>query len=163
MSASTEDGKSDSGKQGGNGITHGLSPDCKGEIITPASNRREQPLLLNCAHFNGKYPRMTESEFNDLIDQTFEVLELSLDQIDSDLDYVSSGGVLTVDFENDTTMVFSRQPPTRQLWLAARSGGFHFAYDEDAGDWRNTRDGQLFRPFVVAQMAQQAGIDFDWE
>lgn len=110
---------------------------------------------------------MTESEFNDLIDQTFEVLELALDrafeQADGDLDYEATGGVLTVEFENGSTMVFSRQPPTRQLWLAARSGGFHFAYDEDVDDWRNTRDGQLFRPFVVQQMLEQAGVSFDWE
>jgi len=106
---------------------------------------------------------MTESEFNDLIDQTFEDLELALDEVDAELDYEASGGVLTVQFDNGTTMVFSRQPPTRQLWMAARSGGFHFAYDEAETDWRNTRDGQLFRPFVVDQMRQQASIDFNWE
>jgi CyaY protein len=117
---------------------------------------------LNIAHFVGELPVMTESAFNDLIDQTFDRLELALDEVDGDLDYEATGGVLTVEFENGTTMVFSRQPPTRQLWLAARSGGFHFAYDESAGDWCNTRDGQLFRPFVVAQMREQAGVDFDW-
>lgn len=105
---------------------------------------------------------MTESEFNDLVDETFEALELALDGVDDDLDYESSGGVLTVDFDNDTTMVFSRQRPTCQLWLAARSGGFHFVYDSEAGDWRGTRDKQLFRPFVVEQMKSQGGIDFDW-
>ena len=83
--------------------------------------------------------------------------------MDSDLDYETGGGVLTVDFANGTTMVFSRQPPVRQLWLAARSGGYHFEYDEDEGDWRNTRDGTLFRPFVVDQMKAQAGIDFRWQ
>ena len=105
---------------------------------------------------------MTESEFNEMIDSTFEALEMGLDEVEGDLDYQSAGGVLTVDFENGTTMVFSRQPPTRQLWLAARSGGFHFAYDAEAGDWRGTRDGQLLRPFVVAQMQVQGGIDFAW-
>ena len=49
-----------------------------------------------------------------------------------------------------------------QLWLAARSGGFHFEFDADAGDWRNTRDGSLLRPFVVAQMREQGEIDFAW-
>ena len=63
---------------------------------------------------------------------------------------------------NGTTMVFSRQPPTRQLWLAARAGGFHFAWNEQAGDWCDTRDGKSFRPFVVEQMREQAGIDFAW-
>jgi CyaY protein len=105
---------------------------------------------------------MTESEFNNVIDQTFEALELALDEVAGDLDCEAAGGVLTVEFENGTTMVFSRQPPTRQLWLAARSGGFHFAYDEDVADWRNTRDGSLFRPFVVQQMQEQAGVSLDW-
>lgn len=106
---------------------------------------------------------MTESEFNDLIDRTFEALDLALDEVDGDLDYEAAGGVLTVQFENGTTMVFSRQPPTRQLWLAARSGGYHFAWDPEAGDWRDTRGSGLFRPFVVAQMAGQADVDFSWE
>ena len=105
---------------------------------------------------------MTESEFNETIDNTFETLAECLDAVDDDLDYENSGGLLTVDFANGSTMVFSRQPPTRQLWLAARSGGFHFTYDADAGDWRGTRDGQLLRPFVVEQMQIQGGIDFEW-
>ena len=105
---------------------------------------------------------IAESEFTDRVDHTFETLELALDEVDSDLDYENAGGVLTVDFENGTTMVFSRQSPTRQLWLAARSGGFHYEWDDDAGDWRNTRDSSLFRPFVAEQMQSQAGIDFRW-
>ena len=106
---------------------------------------------------------MTESEFNELIDQTFAALEAALEKVDADLDYETSGGVLTVEFGNNTKLVFSRQPPTRQLWLAARSGGFHFAYDDAAGDWRGTRDGQLFRPFVVEQMQAQGDVIFGWQ
>ena len=105
---------------------------------------------------------MTESEFNALVDQTMEALELALDELDADLDYESGGGVLTVEFDNGSSMVFSRQPPARQLWLAARSGGYHFEYDEAAGDWRSTRDDTLLRPFVVQQMAQQGGVELDW-
>ncbi|MEH6583075.1 MAG: iron donor protein CyaY [Halioglobus sp.] len=105
---------------------------------------------------------MTESEFNELIDTVFYTLELQLDEIDSDMDYEAGGGVLTLVFEGGSTMVFSRQPPTRQLWLATRAGGFHFEYDAEVDDWRNTRDQQLFRPFVVEQMKEQGGIDFSW-
>ena len=105
---------------------------------------------------------MTESEFNQLVDQTMEDIELALDEVDDDLDYELGGGVLTVTFENGTSLVFSRQPPTRQLWLAARAGGFHYEYDESVSDWRNTRDGSLFRPFVIEQMLQQGGIEFNW-
>ena len=105
---------------------------------------------------------ISEAEFGELVDATFEAVELALDEVDSDLDYEAGGGVLTVKFENGTTMVFSCQPPVRQLWLAARSGGFHFDYDAEAGDWRNTRDGSLLRPFVVAQMREQGEIELVW-
>ncbi|MCB1704830.1 MAG: iron donor protein CyaY [Halioglobus sp.] len=105
---------------------------------------------------------MNESTFNELIDRTFSELETALDEIDADIDCETSGGVLTVVFENGRQLVFSRQPPTRQLWLAARSGGFHFAFDDEAGDWRDTRTGQLFRPFVTEQMQEQGGVRFAW-
>ena len=104
---------------------------------------------------------MTESEFNQLVDATLGALELGLDRVEQELDYETGGGVLTIEFDNDTTMVFSRQPPSQQLWLAARAGGFHFNWDEEAGDWRGTRDGELLRPFVVEQMRAQAGVEFD--
>jgi len=105
---------------------------------------------------------MNESNFNELIEETFTALEMALDEVDTDLDYETSGGVLTVVFENGSRLVFSRQPPTRQLWLAARSGGFHFAFDEGASDWRDTREGQLFRPFVIEQMQVQGNVRFAW-
>ena len=103
-----------------------------------------------------------DTEYNQRTEAVFEALELALDEVDSDLDYEAGGGVLTVTFANGTTMVFSRQPPVHQLWLAARSGGFHFEYDTQANDWRNTRDDQLFRPFVVRLMREQGEVEFRW-
>lgn len=103
-----------------------------------------------------------ESDYNERTEATFEALETALDEVDDDIDYEMGGGVLTVSFANGTSLVFSRQPPVRQLWLAARSGGFHFEYDAAEDDWRNTRDGQLFRPFVVTLMREQGGVEFQW-
>jgi len=109
---------------------------------------------------------MNEADFHERIDELLDSIEEGLEAIeahsDEDLDYENAGGVLTVTFENGTTMVFSRQPPTRQLWLATRSGGYHFEFDAGVNDWRNTRDESLFRPFVVDQMKSQAGLTFTW-
>ena len=52
---------------------------------------------------------MQESEFTQRIESTLEELELALDEVDQDIDYDTSGGVLTVEFENGTSMIFSRQ------------------------------------------------------
>jgi CyaY protein len=106
---------------------------------------------------------MNDALYDERTEATLDALEWALDEVDDDLDYEAAGGVLTVTFGNGTTMVFSRQPPTRQLWLAARSGGYHFEYDTDADDWRDTRSGALFRPFVVEQIAVQAGVEFSWD
>ena len=101
---------------------------------------------------------MTETEFNNLIDALFNRIEETLEAAEVDADMDSSNGVLTIEFENDTTMVFSRQVATCQLWLAARSGGYHFQYDADQGDWSCTRSGRLFCRALEEELQQQAGI-----
>ena len=101
---------------------------------------------------------MQDSEFTDLVEQTLESIEFALDEVDADIDYENSAGVLTVEFENGSTMVFSRQQAGHQLWLATRGGGFHFEYEEAAGDWRSTRTKELFKPFVIEQMRLEGGV-----
>ncbi len=68
---------------------------------------------------------LSEARFHDLVDETQEKLEDIFDESDLDIDLESSAGVLTVKFENGSQLIFSRQEPLRQLWLAAVSGGFH--------------------------------------
>jgi CyaY protein len=78
---------------------------------------------------------LTEARFHDLVDAVQEAVEDIFDDSDIDLDLENSAGVLTVRFENGTQLIFSRQEAIRQLWLAARSGGFHFDYDEPSERW----------------------------
>lgn len=78
---------------------------------------------------------MTESEFRDLADQTIEDIQTAIDDSGVDIDYVESGGVLTLEFENGSKIIFSKQAPVKQLWMAAKSGGFHFDYDESKQKW----------------------------
>ena len=70
---------------------------------------------------------MAESEFHKLVDEIFIQIEDQIDQSGVDLDYESSGGVMTITCENDgSKIILSRQPVNSELWVAARSGGFHF-------------------------------------
>lgn len=103
---------------------------------------------------------MNDAEFNRQIDATLEALELILD--DADIDYENSGGILTIEFENDTSMIFSRQSGNNQLWLAARSGGYHFAWDEVAVDWRCTRSGELLKAMASREISQQGEVELTW-
>lgn len=101
---------------------------------------------------------MQESDFNRQVDASLEMLEMALDEVDGDIDYETSGGILTVEFADGSSMIFTRQSGNNQLWVASRSGGYHFAYDEQVSDWRSTRSGELFRNFVVEEMERQGGI-----
>jgi CyaY protein len=86
---------------------------------------------------------MTESEFIERAEAVLRALELAVDAVDAGIDCTRSGGVVTLELDNDTKIIVNTQLPTRQIWVAARSGGFHFAHDGQV--WRDTRDGsELF-------------------
>ena len=76
-----------------------------------------------------------ESLFNQLLDDLMMTIEDMIDESDSDIDYENSGGILTLTCENGTQVILSRQTPVRQLWMAAKSGGFHFDYDQSNDQW----------------------------
>jgi CyaY protein len=78
---------------------------------------------------------MNESEFRKIAEQTIEDIQDAVDNCDADIDYDEIGGVLTLEFENDSKIIFSKQGAMNQLWMAAKSGGFHFDFNQDKGQW----------------------------
>ena len=78
---------------------------------------------------------MNENEFHTVADQTIADIQDAIDDSGADIDYEEAGGVLTLEFENESKIIFSKQPPALQLWMAARSGGFHFDYDSEKRQW----------------------------
>ena len=64
---------------------------------------------------------MNESEFHTIADQAIADIQDAIDDSGADIDYEEVGGVLTLEFENGTKIIFSKQPPAKQLWMAARS------------------------------------------
>jgi CyaY protein len=78
---------------------------------------------------------MNESEFQEIADQTIEDIQDAIDNSGADIDYDEIGGVLTLEFEDGSKIIFSKQGAMNQLWMAARSGGFHFDYNEDSKQW----------------------------
>lgn len=105
---------------------------------------------------------MTSKTYYDRIETLFEDLEERFEALDEDPDVATAAGVINVTFANGVVFVFSRQPPTEQLWLATPGGGFHYEWDNAADDWRDTKTGELFRAVVVSELAEHAGIQFSW-
>jgi CyaY protein len=78
---------------------------------------------------------MNESEFNEIAGQTIEDIQDAIDDSGADIDYDEVGGVLTLEFEDGSKIIFSKQGAMNQLWMAARSGGYHFDFDETSETW----------------------------
>ena len=86
---------------------------------------------------------MNEIEFNQAADAVFRRIEQALDNSDADIDYDSNGSVLEMEFGDGSKLIVNRHVPNREIWLAARSGGFHYALQDDR--WLSQRDGsELF-------------------
>jgi CyaY protein len=72
-----------------------------------------------------------------------------------DIDTQRTGGLLEMSFPNGSKIILNTQPPLHEIWLAARSGGFHYKFVDDA--WRDTRDGrELFEALSTCASEQAA-------
>ena len=100
---------------------------------------------------------MTESEFNQRVDDILEQIEDAIDSTGLDIDYEIAGGILTLTFENNSKIIINRQTPVRQIWVAARSGGFHFNFDADSEQWCKDDDGNELFIALSEYCTAQAG------
>ena len=103
---------------------------------------------------------MNESEFHEIAETTIEAIQTAIDESGADIDYDEVGGVLTLEFENGSKIIFSKQPPALQLWMAARAGGFHFDYDEAGQQWIcDSGDGEELYAMLSRLATEQAGAE----
>ncbi|MFA5371947.1 MAG: iron donor protein CyaY [Sideroxydans sp.] len=101
---------------------------------------------------------MTESEFNQSADEIFARIECALDA--SDIDYDSNGSVMEIEFVGGSKLIVNRHVPNREIWLAAKSGGFHFAWHNDS--WQSQRDGSELFAKLAELVKLGAGADIQF-
>jgi len=97
---------------------------------------------------------MTDLEFMDRAEQLLKAIESCCDSIneqsDADIDNQRAGGMVTLVFPDGSQIVVNLQKPLQEVWLASRSGGYHFRLDQ--GLWMDTKgQGEFF-----AQLSQDA-------
>jgi CyaY protein len=83
-------------------------------------------------------------------------LDAALAASDADVDWRIDDGILTIDCEDGSSVIVNRHQPNREIWVAAKSGGFHFR--ADAGAWRDTRSGRELGAALAAILAEQAQL-----
>ncbi|MGI9323474.1 MAG: iron donor protein CyaY [Pseudomonadales bacterium] len=108
-------------------------------------------------------PMMEEAAWHKLIDELFAQVEDAIDELELDLDVESAGGILTLRFEggsadgskSGSVVILSRQPAARELWVAARSGGFHLRQTDDG--WHCGATGEDLPALLNRVVSEQLG------
>lgn len=71
-----------------------------------------------------------------------------------DIDAHRTGGLLELSLPGGSKIVINTQPPLQEIWLAARSGGYHFKWD--GTQWVD-REGQEFLARLSHSASEQSG------
>jgi CyaY protein len=99
---------------------------------------------------------MTESEFNTLSEITLAGICRSVDGCGLDCDVEMKGdGVLEIILDNGSRLIINRQIAMHELWVAAKSGGYHFRHDGRL--WLDTRDGSELFSSLSRHLTTQSG------
>ena len=100
---------------------------------------------------------MNETEFLALSGSVLDAIESQADDWaasqDLDIEATRSGNVLTLVFEDGTQVIVNSQAAMQEIWVAARSGGFHYRYDGQR--WQDTRGGPDL-PEALSQICSEA-------
>ncbi|MCL6409291.1 iron donor protein CyaY, partial [Dickeya dadantii] len=70
-------------------------------------------------------------------------------------------GVMTLSFENGSKIVINRQEPLHQIWLATKTGGYHFTLREER--WVCDRSGEDFIALLSSACSEKAGETVHFE
>lgn len=99
---------------------------------------------------------MTEAEFTERADAVLSRIDAALEEsgIDADVER-KDGGIIEIEFADGSRMVINRHAAAREMWVAARAGGFHFRWDGSA--WRDTRDGSELFTALSRLISAQSG------
>lgn len=103
---------------------------------------------------------MTETEFLDLAEAVLDRIEAAVEEAgeaaDVDVECSRSGNVLEIEFvDNGSKIIVNTQAPMKEIWVAARAGGFHYRFVD--GLWRDTRDGSELYAALSRLASTQGG------
>ena len=97
---------------------------------------------------------------SNLLGSIESALEAADDEFDLDLDVERQGGnVINIRFKDRSVIVVNTQPPLHEIWVAAKSGGYHYRW---AGTlamplWLDTKTGRELLSDLSEFASAQAG------
>lgn len=103
---------------------------------------------------------MTDPEFQDLAESLLRSVERDCDAINdagsADIDNQRVGAMVTLVFANGSQIIINLQKPLHEVWMASRSGGYHFCWRE--GVWQDTKGQGDFFTLLGQDASAQAGV-----
>jgi len=103
---------------------------------------------------------MTDPEYLDHAEAALAAIEQGCDRInestDADIDNQRAGGMITLTFANRSQLVVNLQPPLHEIWMAARTGGYHYRHDGQR--WLDTKTGEELFAKLSREATLQAGM-----
>ena len=104
---------------------------------------------------------MTDQEYQDRAERLLLAVEQRIDEIndatEADLDAQRSGGMITLSFTNASQIIINQQKPLHEIWMAARSGGYHYKFD--GLSWVDTKGGAEFFAALSRDASAQAELE----
>lgn len=98
---------------------------------------------------------MTEADFNQASAKTLARIEAAIEAADLEFE-TPADGIIEIEFDDGSKIIVNRHGVAREIWVAARSGGFHFKPLD--GDWVDTKEGtSLFDKLAALIVAQGGG------
>ncbi|MFN3376298.1 MAG: iron donor protein CyaY [Burkholderiaceae bacterium] len=108
---------------------------------------------------------MTDLEFMDLAERLLRAVEAGCDAIneetDADIDNQRTGGMVTLTFPNRSQIVINLQSPLHEVWMATKSGGYHYRHVE--GHWRDTKSDDEFFAALSRAASEQSGLNLQFK
>ena len=103
---------------------------------------------------------MTDLEFLDQAELLLSAVERACDRInddtEADIDNQRSGGMITLSFANRSQIILNLQKPLHEVWMAAKSGGYHYKWVD--GAWQDTKGQGEFFANLSRYASEQAGV-----
>jgi len=107
---------------------------------------------------------MTDSEFMDRAESLLRSVEAGCDRINdeelADIDNQRVGGMVTLVFSDASQIVVNLQKPLHEVWLAAKSGGYHFKFNGE--QWVDSKGRGEFFASLSRFASAQAGCALEF-
>ena len=102
---------------------------------------------------------MTDLDYLNHAEKALAAIELACDRIndasDADIDNQRTGGMITLTFANRSQIIINLQKPLQEIWMAARSGGYHYKFNN--GLWLDTKSQDEFFATLTRYASEQSG------